>query len=501
MTSRSRRRIGPTWATLWSKDLPRTRTNDEAKLIAGVPRDLDLYTDMASRHSSGQYYRLLVTSALTEHLSMRFAANAANYKATSVGISISTPVGTGLLVTRNEATGNFAWPGVIRNDGPTFNRSGATGYQTRESYNVQHDFVYDMMVGSAKSTTVAGYAIDYSSNPNYNINFTLPAFAIRSFTVTRLTPTVKSSDAVDYRKATQFYINQSFSLLDDRLKFNAGVARSSYVNYQRDIFRGRSNKITPTATLPSAGILFKPMPGLALFAGYSKQATAQFVSSTFTPATPTQDSKQWEVGARVQLLENRLYSTITYFDIAQSNFGVPNPANAFVPAPVPLLPPLLTDRLAHGVEFELTFVVSKNLSLVGNATVMKNRDIYGVPFRGTAEKSGAVWANYNGDKGGALNGWSFGLGVDYLAKRPGDLGQAFTSLSTPTNIIRQQPSFYLPARTLVNIKVGYRIDKNWRAQLNVDNVFDEEYLAASTARNTVFPGTPFNPKLSVTYTF
>ena len=59
----------------------------------------------------------------------------------------------------------------------------------------------------------------------------------------------------------------------------------------------------------------------------------------------------------------------------------------------------------------------------------------------------------------------------------------------------------MPARTLVNAKVGYRIDAQWRAQLNIDNVFDKEYLAASTARNTVFPGTPFNPKLSVTYGF
>ena len=476
-------------------------TNDKAKLIAGVPRDLDLYTNMASRHSSGQYLRLLVTSVLTEHLSMRIAANRTAYKASSVGISIGNPVGTGLLVTRNEQTGAFAWNGVVRNDDPSFNRSGSVGFQTRQNYHLQHDFVYDLKVDGIKYTTVAGYAIDYSKNPNYNVNFTLPAFNIRSFTVSPYTFTNQSSDAIDYRKATQFYINETVSLLDDRLKLNAGVARSSYVNYQNDKFRNLTNGITPSATLPSVGALFKPVPGVALFAGYSKQATAQFVSATFTPVTPTQDSKQWEVGARVQLLDQRLYSTLTYFDIKQNNFGVPNPANAFVPAPVPLLPPLLTNRLAHGVELELTFIVTKQLSLVGNATVMKNRDNDNVPFRGTAEKSAAAWLNYTGEKGGTLGGWSFGAGFDYLAKRPGDLSQAFTSLSTPTNIIRQQPSFYLPARTLISVKAAYRFDKNWKAQLNVDNILDEQYLAASTARNTVFPGTPINPKLSVTYAF
>lgn len=480
-----------------------TGTNSKAKLIAGVPRDLDLYTDLASRHSSGQYYRLLATSLLTDNLSMRFAANVTRYKASSVGISVGNPNGTGLLVTRNERDGTFAWNGTVRNDDPSFNRSGNVGFQTREAYNLQHDFVYDVKLDGIKSTTVAGYAIDYLKNPSYNVNFTMPAFTIRSFAVQPYTFTNQSTDVTDYRKANQFYINQTVSLLDDRLKLNAGVARSSYENYQNDRFptRNRTNGLTPKATLPSVGVLFKPLPEVAIFAGYSKQATAQFVSSTFTPATPTQESKQWEIGARVQLLDKRLFATVTYFDIEQNNFGVPNPANAFVPAPVPLLPPLLSNRLAHGVELELTFVVSKNLSLVGNTTIMKNRDDFDVPFRGTAEKSAAGWLNYTGDKGSALGDWSFGLGMDYLAKRPGDLAQAFTSLSTPTNIIRQQPSFYLPARTLVNVKVGYRIDKNWKAQLNVDNLLDEEYLAASTARNTVFPGTPINPKLSVTYSF
>jgi len=476
-------------------------TNDKARLISGVSRELDLYGKMASRHSSGQYYRLLLTSALAENLSMRIAANVTRSKLSSVGISVGNPVGTGLLVTRNEQTGAFAWNGIVRNDDPAFPRSGNRGFQTREGYNLQHDFVYDIEFDGVKSTTVAGYAIDYLSNPSYSINFTLPTFNIRSFTPTPYTNTTRGSDVIDYRKANQIYINQTLAFLDDRLKINAGVARSSYTNYQNDLLRTRVGQLKPNATLPAAGILFKPMPSVALFAGYSKQATAQFVSSTFTPATPTQDSKQWEVGARVQLLDQRLYSTLTYFDIKQSNFGVPNPANAFVPPPVPLLPPLLSDRLAHGVELEFTFVVSKQLSLIGNATVFKNRDIDNIPFRGTAEKSAALWTNYTGERGGALGGWSFGAGIDYLAKRPGDLAQAFTSLSRPGSIIRQQPSFYLPARTLVSVKVGYKIDAHWRAQLNVDNIFDEEYLAASTARNTVFPGTPINPKLSVTYTF
>ena len=199
-------------------------TNDKARLIAGVPRDLDLYGKLASRHSSGQYYRLLLTSVLAENLSMRLAANVTRSALSSVGISIGNAVGTGLLVTRNEQTGNFAWNGAPRNDDPAFPRSGNRGFQTREGYNVQHDFVYDLKLDGVKSTTVAGYAIDYLSNPSYSINFTLPNFNIRSFTSTPYTNTTKGSDVIDYRKANQIYLNQTLAFLGDRLKVNAGVA-------------------------------------------------------------------------------------------------------------------------------------------------------------------------------------------------------------------------------------------------------------------------------------
>ena len=476
-------------------------TNDKAKLMSGIPEDLDLYTKMASRHSSGEYYRMLFTSTLTENLSMRLAANAAQFSGSSVGISIGNPVGTGLLVTRNEQTGEFAWNGVTRNDDPSFNRSGSVSYQTRRAYNLQNDYAYELKTDAFKSMTVAGFAIDYLRNPNHTVGFTLPAFNIRSFTVQPYTPTGLTSNQINYSKAQQAYLNETLSFLDDRLSINGGIARSQYATYVTDTSRTLTANNTPQATLPSAGIVFKPLKGLSVFGGYSKQATANTPSTTSTLAAATQTSKQWEVGVRAQLLDQRLYSSFTYFDIKQNNFGVPNPGNAAVPTPVPALPNLLTNRLAHGVELELTYVATKTISIIANGTIMRNRDTDGVPFRGTAERAGAVWINYAAEKNGPLSGWSAGLGADYIGKRPGDLSQAFTTLSTPTDIIRQQPSFYLSARTLVNAKLGYRFNSHWNAQLNIDNLLNEDYLAASTARNTVFPGTPINPKVSVTYSF
>ena len=68
-------------------------------------------------------------------------------------------------------------------------------------------------------------------------------------------------------------------------------------------------------------------------------------------------------------------------------------------------------------------------------------------------------------------------------------------------MIVPQPSFWLPARTLVNASISYQFNRNWKAQLNIDNLLDTTYFEASINRFMVYPGVPFNPRLTVTYKF
>ena len=67
-------------------------------------------------------------------------------------------------------------------------------------------------------------------------------------------------------------------------------------------------------------------------------------------------------------------------------------------------------------------------------------------------------------------------------------------------MIPNQPSFYLPARTLVDLSIGY-VRGTWTYQVNVDNVFDKKYLAASLNRNIIYPSPGINVRGGVTYRF
>ncbi len=500
-------------------------TNDHARIMSGIPESLDFYGDKIRRHSQGQHYRVFFEATPTEQLSVRLALNTIHWTGDSVGLSIGNPidpatgaqvpeVGTGGMVQQDPNTGAWVWTGrTIAN--PIFNEasstnpyaSGSWGFQSRRYYNLQNDYSYQVAFGDHKSTTLAGYMIDYMKNPGWGYNFSVPNMDVRNFVLQPISvaPTRNLGWGYGISWDQQVYASEQLDLFHNRLIVSGGIARSWYRQYSSDVSRGTTSQNKVHANLPTAAIVLKLIPQLALFADTTRQSQPNGTSPA-TGTNPTTTGKQYEVGLRTQLLDKRLFATLTYFNISQNNFSIPNQANATVPPPVVPFPPIFTDRKVKGVEFEVSAALSENLSIIGNVAHVHARTPLGggQVFRGVADKSAAAFLSYKFDKSGPLHGVSAGIGIDYVGKRAGDNpnpGGFIAATSTPGHLVLGQPTFWLPERTLVNAMVSYRIDQHWKAQLNVDNLTNTHYLAASTSRNNVFPGTPINPRLTVTYNF
>ncbi|MEY2880486.1 MAG: hypothetical protein RLZZ15_2866, partial [Verrucomicrobiota bacterium] len=305
----------------------------------------------------------------------------------------------------------------------------------------------------------------------------------------------------NYELTRQFYANESLTFLDGRVIVSGGVSKLDVSNSTQRLLPGATNhvKIKNKKNTVNYGIVGKPVRDLSLFFGHSENASP--VSTNLSPAGTPDFSvgSQDEFGARARLLESRLQVGVTYFKIAQNAFSIPNPANLTVPAPVPPAPLLYSDRAAKGWEFEATYEIAKGFTVIGHYTNFTNRDPNNIPFRGTAEKSTAAWARYE-FLTGDLKGFHVSLGTNWTDKRPGDAASGLTAASTPTNLIPNQPTFFLPARTLVDAAAGYTRGP-WSYQANVDNVFNKKYLLASLSRNAVYAGTGVNLRVSATYRF
>ena len=494
-------------------------TNDHAEFLKTIPEDLDLYGTEIRRKSTGQHYRIFFEASPSEHFSVRLALNHIHWSGDSIGLSVnSSPIdpttgqhvpenGAGGMVQQDPSTGNWVFTGRYINN-PIFDESSAStpyaagswGFQTREYYNLQNDYTYSLDFGDNKSTTLAGYMVDYLKNPNWGYNFGIPNIDITHFTLQPITvsPTKNLGWGYGISWDQQVYISEQLSLLKDHVIVSGGYTHADYRQYSSDLSRGTTAQNKVHANLPNAAIVVKPIAEVALFADTTRQSQPNGTSPT-TGTNPTTTGKQYEFGLRTQLLDHRLYSTLTYFNISQNNFSIPNQANQTNPPPNPPFPNIFTNRKVTGVEYEITAAINDQLSLIGNYAYTHARTPLGQVFRGVAENTAGALLNYRFNKGGPLKDLSIGLGVDYIGKRPGDNPTPGGYIGT--SLIVGQPTFYLPARTILNLMATYRFDRHWRAQLNIDNVTNVDYMAASTARNTVFPGTPFNPRLTVTYSF
>ena len=163
---------------------------------------------------------------------------------------------------------------------------------------------------------------------------------------------------------------------------------------------------------------------------------------------------------------------------------------------------LYLDLTSKGWEFELTYSVNRNLTLIGNMTKFEMRQpITNTRVRGTPDKSAALYIDYRFDRG-ALTGFGVNVGIDYKGDVAGDNASGFTTTRPlpDGSFVPALPTFIVDSRTLVNLGFSYTTP-DWTARLQVTNLFDKDYILAAGSRAAVIVGDPRALRASFTYNF
>ena len=493
---------------------PSVGTTSGLHLLSGLNRYQSGYADdindpTAKLHDNTQNYNALFTSKLTDALSMRVAARYfTGWESYNQWNLLGNTGGA-----YNPLTGLWT-PGFSYGPAPTFTAVAAaptTGvYSVSQSpgnvlnhyADLQNDYVYDFKTTFMQSQTTAGFAGEI-----YRVSTTGNAYAsppINLYAIPRpavWTPaTTLVNDTYARGSFEQIYLNENLRLWNNRVVINGGAAQTWYRETIYDYLRQLTYSTTPTPLYKNYGVDFQPVPFVSIYYGHSENAVQLDSPPSATAPTPDlQASKQDEEGLRFRFLNDHGTFTVDHYNLSQTNNTVVNPALFSNPPPTITPPPLLLDRTARGWEYELNVSLNNELSVIANYTNFRNRTPLGVPFRGTAESSGAAWLYYT-FKEGSLKGFSCGAEYTYEAKRPGDTGSGVAAGSTPTGIIPTQPSFYIPSYSLVNLSSAYRWNK-FIVRVFVDNVLNKTYYSESLNRNAVYPGIPVNPRASLTYSF
>lgn len=454
---------------------------------------------------SADFFSVLTTS-LNENINLRVAGNGRYYFEDSEQNFLSTP---GLSNRYNPSTGeltqDYTWAIVggvpVSTLSPFFDPTnipnrGDLQATRRKTANLQADLVGAYKFGEISSQTVAG--VGYSRQTAYGRGRTGTMPGINLSTPDRRVNAVYPEAFSFYNANTytniQAYLNQRLGFFQDRLYVTAGVMHYDTKTTAKNVLTGAAPSILDDAKdMWSASALYKVRENVSIY--YSRSKNASPVIANNLPLW--REGVQDEFGFKTAFFERKLSFNGSYFEIAQTNVTVPNPAyQTDQTAPQTLV----SDLSNHGFELELMGSLTPDLSVIGTYSQLKMRDSLGRKVRAVADNNASLLVNYR-FKDGALKNLAVNAGVSYSGRRAGDVPDGnFTALG-----IVKKVSFYLEPQVVTTLGFNYRWNPALVTRLTIDNVFDDkDYIAVAGGRVagtgiTTAPGR--NLRLSTTFQF
>lgn len=271
-----------------------------------------------------------------------------------------------------------------------------------------------------------------------------------------------------------------------KLQALLGLRHESYndlVNYERP----NEQKITQSKLLPRVGLVYTFIPAINLYGTYTEsfqpQRAAQMNPRSGGPFDPL-SAYMVEGGAKGVFFNKRLAVNLATYYIENNNILV----NALDPNN----PDLLRQRgqeQSRGIELDVNGSITPNFSLTANyaynnAIISQSdkKSEIGRNKENAPLHSGGFFANYRFNSG-ALDGLNFNLGANFVTER---------------NTFDKR--LQLPSYTIVDMGASYKVNKV-KLAFTLNNVFDKTHWVGGYSFVRLFPGTPRNYLLSVSYTF
>ncbi|WP_218309934.1 TonB-dependent receptor [Alteromonas antoniana] len=239
-----------------------------------------------------------------------------------------------------------------------------------------------------------------------------------------------------------------------------------------------------TEVSPRFGLIYKPMKDVSVYASYSKsflpRSGDQFLSlSLSSQALDAEEFENKEIGLKWNL-SDALSLTAAAFEVERENGTAQDPANPERS--------ILTGTETTGFEIQLVgqltdaWTINAGYSNLDGEEMgrvvdgdLANRELAQLP-----EHMLTLWNQYQ-----VAEDWKVALGVIYQSEQ-------YASLSNAIEL----PDFWR-----VDAAVYYDYSEDLSLQLNVENVFDEDYFPSAHNDNNIATGKPVNARISMQYRF
>lgn len=369
---------------------------------------------------------------------------------------------------------------------------------------IQQNFIGDFKIGSMRNRIVAGLdyfkrttsdhgtkyfnnGILYVGNDEATFNATFGSTNGDTGVLTK-----SGSDAIINNSArndnnTKQEIYSAY--VSDVINFLPQFSAMASVRVDR-FMNAKNDGYNQTAFSPKFGLVYQPvMDKISIFAnymnGFSNIGPSETVinnvrtSQQFNP----EQANQLEIGTKLNLLSDKLYATLNYYDIKVTNqvYSIrPNATDVIY----------YQDGGQHNKGFEAEFIANpiNGLNIIAgysyNDATLTQGDADFVGFR--PESAGAynlanLWASYKFNTG-TLRGFGVGFGGNYVGDNK-IMNRAIAG------------TFTIPEYTVLNSSLFYAAEK-FTVTVKVDNLTNEEIY---DGWSTIHPKSPRTIAASVSY--
>ncbi|MCW1883137.1 TonB-dependent siderophore receptor [Luteolibacter flavescens] len=366
----------------------------------------------------------------------------------------------------------------------TLNQQFQSRDQLDEALFGQADLRYDFSTGSIEHNLVGGFEVGREKSRNYGRSVYDPATGlpvagnpqIDFFTgqvIIPFTGVIQRNGSITQTisDTTAFYLFDT-ATINEHWEISGGVRWDSYdVEYAS---RAASGVVSPLEREDSmfsyrGAITYKPVEQGSIYLGYGTSFNPSTENLTYI-AAPTgtnntlslfqadpEENETIELGTKWEFFNDKLLLSGAIFRTEKTNARTTDPAD-------PTVVTLTGEQVVEGFELGFTGAITDNWRIIGGYTYLESEvkasavaAERGSEVSNTPKNSFSLWTVYDLPKG-----FSVGVGTQYVDSRYNN--------NNPTT--RQEA----PDFTLVNAMASYAMNENVTFQLNVDNVFDEDYI-------------------------
>eukprot|EP01029_Cantina_marsupialis_P024939 TRINITY_DN65302_c0_g1_i1.p1 TRINITY_DN65302_c0_g1~~TRINITY_DN65302_c0_g1_i1.p1 ORF type:complete len:284 (+),score=42.98 TRINITY_DN65302_c0_g1_i1:1-852(+) len=277
------------------------------------------------------------------------------------------------------------------------------------------------------------------------------------------------------------FIQDHIDLSED-LILSLGLRYQKVKSESTNNLTSTTNVYTKSATTPQFGLVYKLSTQTTLYANYSESFNPQdtkYVDASGNLLDP-EEGKGFELGVKQKLFNDRFSLTAAIFSIEKENVAKQDPASSR-----PNIFYTTSEKVkSKGFELDLAGQITDNWSLMASYGYSDTEDLEndGNQLTGVAKHTANIFTTYDLSSFG-LNNMYIGGGARYIGDRYAD----------------DANSIKIDSDIIYNATFGYK-KGNWRANLSVKNLTDEEYIETAASTNATY-GQRRTAILTVSYSF